>query len=155
MGLNDVISRSQGYHRSVWNPGDTLGGLLMFAVGSPNPSLIDSRFMWPGDYSQNGINERPFIRVPRDGTISRMFVRAINAGTGALGNSLYIAEVNSVDTALQVSIANAANPHVGNDTVDEINVMAGDRVAVELDWDTAVPTSQPTQIVCCILYRVT
>lgn len=98
-------------------------------------------------------NQRRFIRVPRAGRLSSLYVLARVAGTGS-NNTLYTVEVNSVDTTLVATVAQNANPHAGNDTSHTVIVAAGDRVSVEMTWPGGLPTADPVDIAVSFVYEV-
>lgn len=128
------------------------GQILPFFIQDPG-SAAATRFMYPG-WIQGIVaadNQRRFIRVPRAGRLSSLYVRARTAGTGSFVTN-YTVEVNSVDTTLVAVVSQSANPHAGNDTAHVIAVSAGDRVSIEMTWPSGLPTADPADIVACLIY---
>jgi hypothetical protein len=135
---------------------NTAGQLVFFEITDPVSSASATRFMFPG--GGRGVdaadNQRRFIRVPRTGRISSLYVRARVAGTGSF-TTVYTVEVNSVDTTLVATVNQNANPHEGNDTAHTVIVAAGDRLSIEMTWPGGAPTGDPVDISAAFVYEVT
>lgn len=71
------------------------------------------------------------ILFPVPGVLRNLRVRARTALTGT-GNIVYTSRKDGVDQLLAVTIAQNANPHVGQDLVNEVTVAAGESVNMRM-----------------------
>jgi hypothetical protein len=111
-------------------------------------SNTTTRYLWPAYQSSVGPTAVVQFRIPRAGTLQNMRVRA-NTTAGNGNNIVYTLRVNSVATALAVTMASTSAD--GSDTTDTVSVAAGDLIDVEVTKAASVGTS-PTGIVCTMEY---
>lgn len=111
-------------------------------------STTTTRYLAPGYEDAVAPTVPAQWRVPFDGTLRRFSVRH-NVGAGNGSAVVYTLRINDVGSALSASLASTASD--GTDLVDDVAVVAGDRVDIEVTKAASIAVS-PTDIMASLEY---
>lgn len=115
-----------------------VGGPAILTFGSNDvSSTTTTRYLGPGIMDSQAATSVDQMTIPRDGFLRNMYL-FVN-GPGGNGNTIvYTVRINSVASALTVSMASTAA--TGSDTTNVVSVSEGDEIDVEITKALGVST---------------
>lgn len=137
-GFDTTLGAFVFYTGAAWSAITNTVSSVLYWGASGIQATTTTRFLAPGFDPANAPTITMQLDVPRAGTIQNMFVRCRTA-TGNGNDVVYTARINSVGSALAVTLA--SNVTNGSDTVNTVAVSQGDSIDIEVTKALSIGSS--------------
>lgn len=144
----NVLVRNDGANSNVYvNKNSTSNNTDWRALDAPAilhwgdasiASTTATRYLTPGYDSGTAPTLTVQYRIPRDGVLQNLYIHCRAAG-GNGNNVVYTVRINSINTALAVTLA--SNVISGSNTTNRVNVVQGDIIGIQVTKAASIGSS--------------